>query len=123
MSVWAPTFLRRWKENYFVARGDWARVARAYCTLCERLHTDTTPKVYDLFDWFVSKSHCLSRSSPRVRAFIGGYRYSHYIAFLVSVVVLAAVVFAFVLTVLVAEFFRAQGRPSLSRRLARRGCV
>ncbi|XP_037783863.1 glycoprotein 3-alpha-L-fucosyltransferase A-like isoform X4 [Penaeus monodon] len=62
----------KWKSDYFVARGDWARVARAYCAMCERLHTDTTPKTYDLYDWFVSKSHCLSRSSPRIRALIGG---------------------------------------------------
>ncbi|XP_042872463.1 alpha-(1,3)-fucosyltransferase C-like isoform X1 [Penaeus japonicus] len=62
----------QWKANYFVSRGDWARVARAYCTLCERLHTDTKAKTYNLFQWFVDKSHCLSRSSPRIRAFIGG---------------------------------------------------
>nr|XP_045619552.1 alpha-(1,3)-fucosyltransferase C-like isoform X1 [Procambarus clarkii] len=61
----------RWKRYYSV-RIDWLSKAKPYCDLCERLHTDSTTKVYNLEQWFVEDSQCLTREDPLINAFING---------------------------------------------------
>ncbi|XP_071535700.1 alpha-(1,3)-fucosyltransferase C-like isoform X2 [Panulirus ornatus] len=47
----------RWKRFHQLPH-EWARVAKTYCDMCERLHLDNTTKVYNLKKWFEKDSHC-----------------------------------------------------------------
>ncbi|XP_053645983.2 alpha-(1,3)-fucosyltransferase C [Cherax quadricarinatus] len=61
----------RWKR--FHRLPGWSKVARSYCDMCERLHTDNSTKVYNLKKWFVDDSHCKSKSSRDISSFINGF--------------------------------------------------
>nr|XP_045620426.1 alpha-(1,3)-fucosyltransferase C-like isoform X2 [Procambarus clarkii] len=61
----------RWKRFHWLV-DHWAKVAKPYCDLCERLHNDNTTKVYNLKKWFVDDSHCKSSQNKKINAFIHG---------------------------------------------------
>ncbi|XP_050692676.1 alpha-(1,3)-fucosyltransferase C-like isoform X2 [Eriocheir sinensis] len=59
----------RWKP-YFQQSYDWARKAKAFCDLCEKLHSDEPPKTVNLQKWFVEDSHCQTHRDSAIRNFI-----------------------------------------------------
>ncbi|KAK8732039.1 hypothetical protein OTU49_007151 [Cherax quadricarinatus] len=62
----------RWKRFHRIP--GWSTVAKPFCDLCERLHTDNDTKVYNnLKKWFVDDSHCKYKSNRDVSAFINGH--------------------------------------------------
>ncbi|XP_047471251.1 alpha-(1,3)-fucosyltransferase C-like [Penaeus chinensis] len=61
----------RWKAYHHFPM-NFAKFSRPFCEICERLHTDNKKSVYNLRHWFVTKSHCLSGSSPSIKAFVRG---------------------------------------------------
>ncbi|KAB7494954.1 Alpha-(1,3)-fucosyltransferase 5 [Armadillidium nasatum] len=50
----------RWKEDYFALDDmSWFSFAINFCGLCEKLHIDSRPKVYqNLGQWFINKAKC-----------------------------------------------------------------
>lgn len=59
----------RWKRHHKMF-SFWALTSQEYCSLCERLHTDTTPKTYDMYKWYVQDARCKSKNSPDIYDFI-----------------------------------------------------
>ncbi|RXG55898.1 Fatty-acid amide hydrolase 2 [Armadillidium vulgare] len=50
----------RWKQDYFALDDmSWFSFAINFCGLCEKLHIDSRPKVYqNLEEWFINKAKC-----------------------------------------------------------------
>ncbi|XP_071524410.1 alpha-(1,3)-fucosyltransferase C-like [Panulirus ornatus] len=62
----------QWKQRQQVVVG-WGSTAVPWCRLCERLHTDTTTKVYhDLHSWFVVNSSCRSSTDRDIAQYVHG---------------------------------------------------
>ncbi|XP_045620495.2 alpha-(1,3)-fucosyltransferase C isoform X1 [Procambarus clarkii] len=61
----------RWKR-FHQQPHDWVLVAKPFCDLCERLHSDNTTKVYNMHHWFVDGSSCKIFNSKDIEAFIAG---------------------------------------------------
>ncbi|KAB7500493.1 hypothetical protein Anas_12379, partial [Armadillidium nasatum] len=49
-----------WKKDYFLMnRFGWLSHASSFCTLCQKLHSDNTEKVYyNLTEWFLGEAQC-----------------------------------------------------------------
>lgn len=62
-------YCHRWKR-YHQMFPFWALQSQEYCALCERLHTDSTTKTYDMHKWYVEEAHCKSKNSPDIYNFI-----------------------------------------------------
>ncbi|KAK4323944.1 hypothetical protein Pmani_005403 [Petrolisthes manimaculis] len=62
----------RWKRFHIVRQDFYT-----FCKLCEKLHTDTTPKTYDIQKWFVEESHCRTKDTPEISTFLFGNRHHH----------------------------------------------
>ncbi|KAL7642684.1 UNVERIFIED_CONTAM: hypothetical protein RMT77_007249 [Armadillidium vulgare] len=50
----------KWKKDYFVMNMiNWFYHATSFCTLCQKLHSDKTEKIYyNLTEWFLREAHC-----------------------------------------------------------------
>lgn len=80
-----PTIFYRWKRFHIIPT-DWARKARPFCKMCERLHRDNSTHIYDIKNWFVRDAHCLTKASPRIKSFIGkGYTHFPNVFFLLII--------------------------------------
>lgn len=81
----------RWKR-FHVLPTDWVRKSRPYCQMCERLHKDHSTHIYDMKDWFVRDSHCLTKNTPRIRSFIGkGYKHSPEVFIIIIAVIIVLI--------------------------------
>ena len=60
---------RRWKRFHKLINF-WTLSSQEYCSLCERLHTDTTISTYDIHKWYVEDAHCKDKNSPDIYDFI-----------------------------------------------------
>ncbi|XP_045620419.2 alpha-(1,3)-fucosyltransferase C [Procambarus clarkii] len=61
----------RWKRFHRVPI-EGINFVKSYCDLCERLHTDTTPKMYNLTKWFIEDSHCKTYRDKDISDFVNG---------------------------------------------------
>lgn len=61
----------RWKRFHQMF-GRWTLVSQQYCDLCEKLHTDTTTKIYDMQKWYVGGAQCKNQNSADIKRFIYG---------------------------------------------------
>ncbi|KAK3881216.1 hypothetical protein Pcinc_014345 [Petrolisthes cinctipes] len=59
-----------WKR-FHVIPTDWARISRAFCQMCERLHKDNSTHIYDMQKWFVVDSDCITKSDRKLKSFNG----------------------------------------------------
>ncbi|XP_037783769.1 alpha-(1,3)-fucosyltransferase C-like isoform X1 [Penaeus monodon] len=59
----------RWKPYYEQLNQHDLR-AKAFCDLCERLHSDREPKNHDVNSWFDEETQCLSQEDSRIKQLI-----------------------------------------------------
>ncbi|XP_068213043.1 alpha-(1,3)-fucosyltransferase C-like [Palaemon carinicauda] len=60
----------RWKPYHQISSP--SVFTKPWCDMCARLHEDQSPKVYDLYKWYITDSNCKTDSMPEVSRFVQG---------------------------------------------------